>query len=120
MTDLVERLREAARQSSEFSRRMAEDKSARNRAAGDEGANYGWAAPEQTLEGQAAARIEALEKEALILRARDIAWALELGEARADERERCAKVAEHEANFHFERIATTCHKIAAAIRDDNG
>ena len=60
---LVERLRQQAKGASEAERMMAEAKSARNQAAGDDGASYMWSKPEQTLEWQAADEIERLRTE---------------------------------------------------------
>ena len=55
---LVERLRKQAQSVSQVSKALAADKSARNQAAGDIGAEYVGAIPEQTLEWQAADEIE--------------------------------------------------------------
>jgi hypothetical protein len=66
MTDdeLVSRLRRAAQTASEISRRMAEDKSLRQESNHERRTDlYMWATPEQTIEGQALARIETLAAE---------------------------------------------------------
>lgn len=60
---LIERLRQQAKGASEAERMMAQGKSARNQAAGDDGASYMWSKPEQTLEWQAADEIERLKTE---------------------------------------------------------
>jgi hypothetical protein len=61
--DLVVRLRRQAIAASRASKMVAEDKSLRNQAAGDEGACYMGAEPNETVEWEAAARIEALERD---------------------------------------------------------
>jgi len=62
MTDIVERLRAEAKGIAAVSRMVADDKSARNIAAGDKGACYMSLAPEQTLEWEAANEIERLKR----------------------------------------------------------
>lgn len=62
MNNLVTALREAARAHSQASELWAKGKSARNQAAGDEGASYMWQKPEDTLPWKAADEIERLGK----------------------------------------------------------
>lgn len=57
---LPERLRESARGTARASQMIADDKSARNQAAGDVGACYEGLRPEQTCEWQGADEIELL------------------------------------------------------------
>lgn len=59
---IPERLRTAAEGVAKATQMMAEAKSARNRAAGDEGSCYGGIKKEQTAEWQAADKIERYEK----------------------------------------------------------
>lgn len=57
---LIRALDAHAVNASQTHKMMAEAKSKRNQAAGDEWANYGWPTPEETTEGRAAAALRSL------------------------------------------------------------
>jgi hypothetical protein len=58
--DIVEELESHAQSTAKVSKWLATGKMARNEAAGDVGATYAFALPEQTVEGRAAAEIKRL------------------------------------------------------------
>lgn len=60
--DIIEALRKVAKNEADISRVLADAKSSRNQAAGDVGAQYEYARPEQTVAWKAADEIERLRE----------------------------------------------------------